>query len=211
MLKLMGRPAGQPALAKKLPAGARDALAALARSCRQGDRAAARTMLATVGPSMLQMVRRVLGPKDRDVEDVLQEALIAFVNALPGFRSESTVKHFACRIATLTALKTLRGRPRDPMCLSEPDEEVWNGVDPDSWAQASMRRHFLRRMLGQLPELQAEAMVLHYVAGLSVEEMATDAQIPAETIRSRLRLAREALRTRIAADPSLAEVLEDAP
>jgi DNA-directed RNA polymerase specialized sigma24 family protein len=41
--------------------------------------------------------------------------------------------------------------------------------------------------------------------------MATAARVPVETIRSRLRLAKEALRTRIAADPSMADILEDTP
>ncbi len=211
MLKLMGRPHGQPRPTGGLSGRAADELAPLVRACRRGDAGATRTLLVAVGPSVLQMVRRVLGSKDTEVEDVVQEALIAFVSAMPGFRNDSTVKHFACRIATLVALKALRARPHDPMRLRNPEDEGWDGEDPACWAQASMRRQVLRCLLDKLPEAQAEALVLHYVAGLSVEEMAADVQAPAETIRSRLRLAKEALRTRIAADPSLAEALEDTP
>ncbi len=207
----MGGPEGEPARATNPSDGPTDELARLASASRSGDGAAARTLVAAVAPAMLHMVRRVLGPKDPEVEDVLQEALVALVHAIPAFRGESTVKHFACRIATLTALRALRGRPRDPVRLSDPDEDPWSEADPASWVQASMRRHVLRRMLGRLPAPQAEALVLHYVAGLSVEETAADACVPAETIRSRLRLAKEALRATIAEDPSLAEVLEDTP
>jgi RNA polymerase sigma-70 factor (ECF subfamily) len=211
MLKLIHRPEGLPARAKGLSAGGPDELAPLARSCRQGEPGAAKTLLVTVGPAMLQMVRRVLGPKDADAEDVLQEALLAFIHAVPAFRGESTVKHFACRIATLTALKVLRARPRDPMHIAVLDEDCWDGVAPDHWAQASNRRQALRALLDDLPEAQAEALVLHFVAGHSVEEMAQTAKIPAETIRSRLRLAKETLRARIAQDPSMADVLEETP
>jgi len=67
MLKLIGRPDGQSAQAKNIAGGVTDELASLARSCRQGDPGATKTLLATMGPSMLQMVRRVLGPKDADI------------------------------------------------------------------------------------------------------------------------------------------------
>lgn len=209
MLKSIRRPVWRTALSDAFSTGATDELAPLVASCRRGEGGAAKTLLVTVGPSMLQMVRRVLGPNDADVEDVLQEALMAFLHAVSTFRGESTVKHFACRIATLTALKALRKRPRDPVAIL--DEDCWEGVAPDHWVQASNRRQLLRSMLDDLPEAQAEALVLHYVAGHSVEEMAQAARIPAETIRSRLRLAKGTLRARIAGDPSMADILEEMP
>ncbi len=192
------------------PARRSDDLAPLVARCRRGERGATKTLLATLGPSMLQMVRRVLGPAHPDVDDVLQEALIGLLHALPGFRGDSTTRHFACRIATLSALKARRCRSsalddREP----ELDEDCWAGADPHDWALASCRRQILRRLLDELPSPQAEAMVLHCVAGLTVEEIAVTAQCPAETVRSRLRLAKAALRARAAADPSMGELLED--
>jgi len=159
---------------------------------------------------MLQMIRRVLGPAHPDVDDVLQEALIGLLRALPGFRGDSTTRHFACRIATLSALKARRRKVGDPdVTGSYLDEACWDGADPHDWALASCQRQLLRRLLDELPSPQAEAMVLHCVAGLTVEEIAVAAQCPAETIRSRLRLAKAALRERATADPSMGELLED--
>jgi RNA polymerase sigma factor (sigma-70 family) len=171
---------------------------------------AMKTLLATLGPCMLQMVRRVLGPTHPDVEDVLQEAHIGLLHALPSFRGGSTTRHFACRIATLSALKARRRRFGDLDDTGPAlDEDCWAGADPHDWALASCRRQILRRLLDTLPILQAEAMVLHCVAGLTVEEIALAEQCPAETVRSRLRLAKAALRERATADPAMGELLED--
>ena len=187
-----------------------DDLAPLVASCRQGDAAATKTLLATLGPSMLQMIRRVLGPSHPDVDDVLQEAFVGLLRALSGFRGDSTTRHFACRIATLSALKTRRRRGGAPAdAEGNVDETCWAGADPHDWALASCRRQILRRLLDELPGPQAEAMVLHCVAGLSVEEISVAVQCPAETVRSRLRRAKAALRERVAADPSMGDLLEE--
>jgi RNA polymerase sigma-70 factor (ECF subfamily) len=189
-----------------------DDLAALVAGCRRGDRAATATLLCTLGPSLLQMIRRVLGGGDPDVEDVFQESLMALVKALPTFRGECSTRHFACRVATLTALKARRRKHAGIQeVLATDDEAPGESADPRDWALASGRRQILRRLLDDLPGVQAEAMVLHYIAGLTVEEIAGTLGAAVETVRSRLRLARTALRERIATDPSLLDLLEDSP
>jgi len=50
-------------------------------------------------------------------------------------------------------------------------------------------------------------LVLHAAHGFTVEELAGAIGRPLETIRSRLRLAKRALRERIDASPELADVL----
>ena len=51
----------------------------------------------------------------------------------------------------------------------------------------------LHRALGRLTPLHREVLVLHYVAELSVDEVATQLRLPAGTIKSRLSRARRAL------------------
>jgi DNA-directed RNA polymerase specialized sigma24 family protein len=48
---------------------------------------------------MLAAVRMVLGPSHPDAEDVAQEAIVGFIEALPRFRGDCTLAHFANRIA----------------------------------------------------------------------------------------------------------------
>jgi RNA polymerase sigma-70 factor (ECF subfamily) len=172
--------------------------------------AAVKTLLSALGPSMLQMVRRVMGPTHPDLDDVLQEAFVGLLDALPSFRGDSTTRHFACRIATLSALKSRRRQPADRAHAGPlVDEECWAEADPHDWALASCRRQILRQLLEELPSPQAEAMVLHCVAGMTVEEIAVASECPPETVRSRLRLAKAVLRERASADPAMGELLED--
>jgi RNA polymerase sigma-70 factor (ECF subfamily) len=60
----------------------------------------------------------------------------------------------------------------------------------------------------ELPEAQSEALVMHFVLELTVEEIADATGAPVNTVRSRLRLARGALRARIESDPALRDALE---
>ena len=55
---------------------------------------------------------------------------------------------------------------------------------------------------------QAEAFVMHRGRGFAVEETADACEVPANTVRSRLRLAKQALRMRAAANPALSDILK---
>lgn len=73
------------------------------------------------------------------------------------------------------------------------------------------QRRALRRVLDELPEAQAEALTLYTVLGWTVEEIARAAAVPENTVRSRLRLAKETLRTKISQDARLSAELGDEP
>ena len=59
----------------------------------------------------------------------------------------------------------------------------------------------------ELPKPQAEALAMRAVTGLSIEKIAETSGCPANTVRSRLRLAKETLRRRVADDPRMRECL----
>ena len=194
-----------------------DDLGALLRRSCAGEKRALRTLLTELGPPMLQVIRRVLGSGHPDVEDTLQDATLALVQALPSFRGECSARHFGCRIATFTAISARR---RHKVTGDAPlDDDAFDagegspvGAEPTrgaDWALVARRRELVRHLLDELPVPQAEALVLHSVAGLTVEELAGATGAPVETVRSRLRLARAALRLRIASDPAALELTED--
>ncbi|HEV3190427.1 MAG TPA: sigma-70 family RNA polymerase sigma factor [Polyangiaceae bacterium] len=207
-LRLVGVPA------KKDPTSAVDPLAALSRAAAVGDARAIDTLLLSVTPAMLRAVRGVLGGDHREIEDVLQEAAIGLVRAMKTFRGEGTVLHFACRIAVLSALaarRRLREHGKEPLEVPEGLALASIGSSPLDLALAVRRRTILRDLCDALPPAQSEALILHCVLGFTVEEIADAAQVPPNTVRSRLRLAKEALRARIVADPALREALESEP
>ena len=73
---------------------------------------------------------------------------------------------------------------------------------------AERRRELLRTLLREMPETQAETLMLRLALGHSVEEIASITNAPLNTVRSRLRLAKEALRSRVGNDPRWAELSE---
>ncbi|HXK16791.1 MAG TPA: RNA polymerase sigma factor [Polyangiaceae bacterium] len=191
-----------------------DALAGLARSAARGDRAAIRTFLVTVGPHLLRVVRRVLGAGHPDVDDVAQESAFAVMDALPEHRGECTVLSFACRVAALTAMQVRRREATQKRKALRDDgfeleDLVAASQSPDDELSARSSAAAVRRLLDTLPLEQAEVLALHYVLGFMVPEVAEASGVPFETVRSRLRLAKQALRARVLADPRLASAVEE--
>jgi RNA polymerase sigma-70 factor (ECF subfamily) len=159
---------------------------------------------------MIRAARSLLGSTHADVDDVVQQSLIGLVQSLPSFRGECSIAHFASRIVTRTALAARRrGHLRA--------DRVDDAVDPDAFAvdpsqseavDAERRRDAVRSLLQTLPEEQAETLALRVVLGFSLEEVAEATSVPLNTVRSRVRLAKTALKKRIEADPRLAAALE---
>ena len=87
---------------------------------------------------------------------------------------------------------------------------VLDHVDGDAvdHVLAEKRRVAIRELLSTLPENQAETLALRVVLGMSLAEVATATNVPLNTVRSRIRLAREALMSKIEANPTLLELLD---
>jgi RNA polymerase sigma factor (sigma-70 family) len=183
----------------------------LLKRAQAGEQASIAAILRAQAPLMLRIVRGVLG-NPADVEDGLQQSMIGLVQALPGFRGECAIAGFAGRIAFRSALSIRRTRRRAQR-MQGPEEALMGyaaeGEAPDAFAQARMDT--LRSLLLELPIEQAEALALRVVLGFSLDEIADAAGAPLNTIRSRIRLAKEALRARIEADPKLWDLREVSP
>ena len=87
-----------------------DPLADLAARATHGDVLAMRELLRSVANSLLAAVRAVVGRNAPDVEDIAQETMVAFVQALPAFRGECSVNHYVSRIAVRTAVAARKRR-----------------------------------------------------------------------------------------------------
>ena len=185
------------------------ALMLAAHAARAGDARATQQLLEAVTPRIGRVVRVILGAGHPERDDVAQLALIAFTQALLGFRGECEPTHYASRIAVRTALHARRrSRARDARHddLSEFDELGATSAHDD--AMAERRKRHVRELLALIPAEQAEALALRVALGWSLEEIAAASDTPLNTVRSRLRLAKEALRKRIELDPLLRDELE---
>jgi RNA polymerase sigma-70 factor (ECF subfamily) len=193
-----------------------DPLRAVAARAAAGDDRAQRTLLVALGPVLLRVVRGVLGVKHPDVEDVLQESMLALCAALASFRGDCQTSHFACRVAVQTAMNARRRAAHRQRTTPNvpPDELAELARDDQSPAEqlaAARRREVVRLLLADLPPPQAEVLALHTMLGHSVAETAAVTGVPVNTVRSRLRTALAALRERAGADAILAETARGEP
>ena len=190
-----------------------DELLPLARAANDDPDAAA-TLVGVLCGGMLRIVRKVLGRRHPDVDDVTQDAVIALLTALMTFRSECSVEHFANRIALLTALAARR-RALARARTVDSETDSFDDVVADTGAHASplattlaaRRRLLVRQLLDELPDVIAEALASHFILGYTVDEIAAASSVPANTVWSRLRLGKQALRRKLERDAELAEML----
>ena len=203
----------QPAAVVQAPAA--DPLLPLVQLAAGGEREALARLLSLIAPSIVAAVKVVAG-RDVDVEDAAQEAMIAIVDAVPRFRGQSTFLHYARRIAVRTAFGMRRAGQRRSNTLAEaggppgaPDAEAIIGATQN----AALERHeclvAFQRLLDELPEGQAESLTYRVLLEYPLPVIARELKVPVNTVRSRIRLARDHLRDRILGDPALGELLID--
>jgi RNA polymerase sigma-70 factor (ECF subfamily) len=208
----VGECSPSPAPSPALSAVRGDPMRPFVQAARRGDAVAIDHIVTFLTAPLLKAARALMGPENPDVEDVVQEVLMGVIDALPSFREECTVLHFAIRI---TIRRTTAARRRSRWIL-EWLKRMRRGEEPLAPPPASpceatvaeRRRELLRKLLRDMPETQAETLMLRLALGHSIEEIASITNAPLNTVRSRLRLAKETLRSRIGNDPRWAELSE---
>jgi RNA polymerase sigma-70 factor (ECF subfamily) len=183
----------------------------LARIAATGDSAATGKLLRALAPRISRVVRAVLGAGHPDVDDAIQQALIGFVQALPAFRGDCDPLGYASIIAVRAAVAA-RKRSRTDHARrddgADADAIPGRRPSPGDEAAAQKRKSLLRDLLSELPVEQGEALAMRVVLGWSLEEIAAQSGAPLNTVRSRLRLAKEGMKKRIESEPALIEALE---
>jgi RNA polymerase sigma-70 factor (ECF subfamily) len=140
------------------------------------------------------------------LEDAVQQSMIALVRALPAFRGECHPAGYASRITLRVALRVRKNRKLDASRREALEQRELAGENTALDEVGARRRELLRELLEELPEEQAEALTLRVVMGWTLEEVAKASGAPVNTVRSRVRLAKEALRARIETKDDFAEL-----
>ena len=192
-----------------LPTAVADPASEEVRRALAGDAEAITALLRSIRAPVAAVVRRILGARPAEVDDATQQALIAFIQALPSYRGEGSPSSFAKTIAVRTALmvrrrwKVLAAREGAPCDDSFPSD----APSPSDDALARGRRALLQQLLNEIPVEQAEALAMRIVLGWSLDEIASSAGVPLNTVRSRIRLAKDALSKKIEGSPEVLEGL----
>lgn len=185
-------------------------LVELAREAARGDSAAMSRLLRTIAPKLVAIVRAILGASHPDVDDAVQQTLIGFVQGLGAFRGDCDPTGYGRVIAVRTAMHVRRrAKARETRSDDTVDTDAMPETRPSprDALYSRRRKEAIRELLEALPPEQGEAFAMRVVLGCSLEEIATQCEVPLNTVRSRLRIAKERLRARIESDPALCETL----
>lgn len=129
-------------------------------------------------------------------QDIAQEAFVRAHRALPGFRGQAQVRSWLYRIATNLALNAVQ-RQREYPTDTIPDRPAQG--DPAADAVNRALREDLVEAIGELPDKLREPLVLREYDGLSYQEIATQLDLPLNTVRTRILRARRTLREKMEA------------
>jgi RNA polymerase sigma-70 factor (ECF subfamily) len=178
----------------------------LAARAVNGNQSATRRLLRAVAPGVRGAIRSLLGARHPDLDDAIQVALIAFVRALPAYRGDSDPLGYARAIAVRTALAT---KKRERLARSRHDGEAEldrlasSRPSPIDDADGSERQRLMHDLVAELPLEQSTALAMRVGLGLSLADIGRETHTPVNTVRSRLRLAKQRLRERIESDAVL--------
>ncbi|MEU6892770.1 RNA polymerase sigma factor [Streptomyces sp. NPDC046557] len=154
-------------------------LTAAVLAAQDGDENAFRTVYRAVHPRLLGYVRTLVG--DGDAEDVTSEAWLQIARDLDSFTGDADrFRGWAARIARNRALDHIRMRGRRPAIGGDDSELTGHAADSDTAGAAieALSTSSTMALIAQLPQDQAEAVVLRVVVGL-------DAKTAAETLGKR--------------------------
>lgn len=172
-------------------------VAELVVGAKAGDRQAMEDLLAAVAPQVERFGRRLCGAASPDVDDALQDALLAIATHLPSFEGRSSFSSWVFTLVRSACHRRRRGlaaRPHDAI----DDSHVDPAASPEASAAAAERLRLIERALDALPEEHREVLALRDVEGLTAEEAADVLGIGVPALKSRLHRARHSLRAALA-------------
>lgn len=147
-----------------------------------GDGAAARALVARLGPLAFRLAVRMLGDR-AEAEDLAQEAMLRLWKIAPEWRAgEAKVSTWIYRV--VTNLATDRLRRRRGVGLDEAPEVADGAVSALERMIETDRAQALELALAQLPARQRQAVVLRHLEGLTNPEIAAAMEIGIEAVES---------------------------
>lgn len=146
---------------------------------------------------------RRLGVPESSTDDVVQEVFMVLHRRLAEYDGRATLRSWVYGILANTVRQYRRTfrRKQKPLQAIEHDEDLGpdsSRAGPEARAQHQQDVRLLLSLLEELPEEQRELIVLADLEQLNVPEICACIGGNSHTVYSRLRVAREALRARLA-------------
>jgi RNA polymerase sigma factor (sigma-70 family) len=184
---------------------------ALLERCRQGDREAAKQLLARHSRFIVRFFRTKVGPDE--VADLAQETSARLLNALPGIRQGKALPAFVRSVARYVLCEFYRSL--DHTRGFDPNVDSVNDLRQNP-ANLAIGRNEIRLLLAALRRLPLDRQIMleqHYFEGVSLVELAKERGITDSTMRTHMANARGHLEREIArleaSGPLLASTVEN--
>jgi len=114
---------------------------------------------------------RVRSPED--AEDLTDQVFLKMIEALPAYDDRGLpFAAWLYRIARNLLVDRYRRSAREPLALSESLEARGHGSDPVAAAVSTLDREAVHSALGELTDEQRQVVVLRFIEGWDVEEVA---------------------------------------
>jgi RNA polymerase sigma-70 factor, ECF subfamily len=157
------------------------------------------------GGAAYSLAHRIVG-NPALAEDVAQEAFLSIWRSEAGFdRTRGSVRAWALGIVRNRAIDALRREASRGPRLDYDDEAVLERrAAPERTEEEALRRETARSLRGVLEELptdQSKVIELAYYGGFTHSEIAEMLGMPLGTVKGRMRLGLEKIRTRLAEGP----------
>ena len=160
----------------------------LIAAANQGDQGAFEGLYYRYRDWVVALAYRLTGDRE-DALDVLQETFAYFFGKFPGFRLTARLKTFLYPVVRHLSQARLRRGGRLAH-LGEGDEALAAAAPAEDRAAASG----LSALLASLADAEREIILLRFVDGLALREIAQVLEIPLGTVKSRLHNTLERLR-----------------
>ncbi len=158
------------------------------------DRNALSVFYRTYTPSLRRFIKNKINNPD-DVEEVLQDALYGFLEAIRDFIGASKLKTFLYAIASHKVIDWYRRKKiRHVVFSAVPQLEsfVTTLLGPEEELDASLLREKIYKALGRLLPMYKSVLVLKYADDFSVADIAKKLTISFKSAESQLFRARKA-------------------
>lgn len=139
-------------------------------------------------PALYQLALRLAGWNVHEAEEVVQDTWVRAIEALAGFRWESSLRTWLCSIAInrCRELYRLRAKQSHALVIEPLAEEIPHAEN--------FERLDLEQAIAALPNGYRQVLVLHDVEGYTHEEISRLLEIEVGTSKSQLSRARHAVR-----------------
>jgi RNA polymerase sigma factor (sigma-70 family) len=144
-------------------------------------------------------------PRRDWVDEVVQDSWAALHQARGRYVASASFRTYLYQIARNRLIDLMRRDPRTQLAddldhLPATATDGDHAISPEQALDARQQVDRLHAAIRALPDEQREALVLQQFSGLELGEIAALCEVPAETVKSRLRYAMRKLRAQLALD-----------